>query len=128
MVRAGGSDRATRDALLRDPEEVVLALRRLFDRAAPRTGSLMFVGGGASHAARDPFGPGFIEHIDERAELVRRLRRLSPRDRLLLLLWYVERWPVNEIAEHLCVSRVHCYRIRNRAIAELAAPADDPAA
>jgi DNA-directed RNA polymerase specialized sigma24 family protein len=63
-----------------------------------------------------PFGFGFVSRIEEHAELVQKLRRLTPRERLLLLLWYTEQWPVTKIAERLGISRVHCYRVRDRAL------------
>jgi DNA-directed RNA polymerase specialized sigma24 family protein len=84
----------------------------------------MFVGG-TPPRSRDPFHPGVIAGLEERAELARRLRRISDRDRLLVFLWYVEGWPVPDIAAHLGISRVHCYRVRDRA---LGAMLDEPKA
>jgi DNA-directed RNA polymerase specialized sigma24 family protein len=95
--------------------DVVRALGRYGDEAGPRTGSVMFVGG-APPRSRDPFHPGVIAGMEERAELARRLRRLDDRDRLLVFLWYVRGWPVPNIAAHLGISRVHCYRVRDRAL------------
>jgi DNA-directed RNA polymerase specialized sigma24 family protein len=102
--------------------DLVRALARYGDEAGPRTGSVMFVSG-APPRSHDPFHPGVIAGLEERAELARRLRRLSDRDRLLVFLWYVEGWRVPEIADHLGISRVHCYRVRDRA---LGAMLDEP--
>ncbi len=107
-----------------DRSDLVRALVRYGDEAGPRTGSVMFVGG-APPRSRDPFHPGVIAGLEERAELARRLRRISDRDRLLVFLWYVEGWPVPDIAAHLGISRVHCYRVRDRA---LGAMLDEPKA
>jgi DNA-directed RNA polymerase specialized sigma24 family protein len=108
-------------AMLRDPDEVIRALTRLRDVLNPRSRSILFVGA-TNGAERDPFHPAFLVSIEARAELVRRLRLLQPRDRLLLFLWYVEGWPPTEVARHLGISRVHCYRLRNRALARLTDP------
>ena len=113
---------AEKRARFPDRSDLVRALARYGDEAGPRTGSVMFVGG-APPRSRDPFHPGVIAGLEERAELARRLRRLSDRDRLLVFLWYVEGWPAPQIAEHLGISRVHCYRVRDRA---LGAMLDEP--
>jgi RNA polymerase sigma factor (sigma-70 family) len=65
---------------------------------------------------RGPFGSTFLARVEEHEELVRRLRRLPSRERLLLLLWYTEQWQVSRIAERLGISRMHCYRLRERAL------------
>jgi len=103
--------------------DLVRALARYGDEAGPRTGSVMFVGG-APPRSRDPFHPGVIAGLEERAELARRLHRLSDRDRLLVFLWYVEGWSVPNIAAHLGISRVHCYRVRDRALRAMLDEAD----
>lgn len=73
---------------------------------------------GAGHR-RDAFHPGLVAGLEERAELAARLRRIGPRERLLLFLWYAEEQPVTAIAQRLGVSRVHCYRLRDRALREM---------
>ena len=105
---------------LRGRADIVRALIRLGDTVDPRSGSILFLGG-TRGSAREPFHPAFLNLIEERAELVRRLSALAPRERLLLYLWYVEGWPVERIAERLQISRVHCYRLRNRALRDLVA-------
>jgi DNA-directed RNA polymerase specialized sigma24 family protein len=102
-------------ARFHDRSDIVRALARYGDEAGPRTGSVMFVGG-APPRSREPFHPGVIAGLEERAELARRLRRLGDRDRLLVFLWYVQGWSVPRIAAHLGISRVHCYRVRDRAL------------
>lgn len=89
-----------------------------------RSRSILFLVGSRS-SPRDPFHPDFLRGVDERAELVKRLRLIDPRERLLLFLWYAAGWPVTSIAAHLGISRVHCYRLRNRAIRRMTA--DDAA-
>jgi DNA-directed RNA polymerase specialized sigma24 family protein len=113
---------AEKRARFPDRSDLVRALARYGDEAGPRTGSVMFVGG-APPRSLDPFHPGVVAGLEERAELARRLRRLSDRDRLLVFLWYVEGWRVPEIADHLGISRVHCYRVRDQA---LGAMLDEP--
>lgn len=69
----------------------------------------------------DPFRSGFLNRMDERDELARRMRRrLDGRARLLLYLWYVADLPVSRVAGRIGVSRVHCYRLRDRALNALA--------
>lgn len=106
-----------------DRSDLIRALARYGDEAGPRTGSLMFVGG-APPRSHDPFHPGVIAGLEERAELARRLRRLDDRDRLLVFLWYVRGWSVPNIAAHLGISRVHCYRVRDRALRAMLDEAD----
>jgi hypothetical protein len=111
--------------LLSDPSDVIRALTRFGDVFDPRTGSILFLGGTRGFRT-EPFHPGFLAGVEERAELARRLHRLGQRERLLLFLWYVEGDSASEIAERLGISRVHCYRLRNRALTALASP-DAPA-
>jgi RNA polymerase sigma factor (sigma-70 family) len=114
---------AEREKLLRQRSDVTRALSRLFVRVPAKSGSVIFVSGRAGKAARSgDRGYGFIGHFEEQEELTRRLRRLGERDRLLLFLWYVEEWAVSEIAERLGISRVHCYRLRDRALDKLTEP------
>ncbi len=75
--------------------------------------------GGARDPEEEPFGPGFLTRFEERTEVDRLLQDLDPRDRQLLTLWYVEGHPVTTIARRLGISRVHCYRLRDRALRQM---------
>lgn len=101
--------------------EIIRALARTRHAVDPRTGSIIFVSG-AKSGNKDPFGGVFLAGIEERSELVRRLRLIEPRDRKLLFLWYVEGLPVTTIAKRLGISRVHCYRLRKRALQQMTTP------
>lgn len=108
---------------LRDRTDVVRALRGLYDRVETKSGSIVFVSRRTKRLNPQP--PGFgVAALDERARLIRNLRRLSERDRLLLFLWYVEEWPVVRVADHLGLSRVHCYRLRDKALDLLVDPVE----
>ncbi len=72
---------------------------------------------------RDLIGGRTAARLGEREELAAGFNLLSPRDRLLLFLWYVEEWPVAKIAEHIGLSRKHCYRIRDRSLQTLSSAA-----
>ena len=111
------------------PLAVAVALRRYGDCFDPRTGSLIAPSRTGHDHTGDPFQPGFLRGVEERAELARRMAaRLKPRERLLLVLWYVSDMQVTAIARHLNVSRVHCYRLRDQALRALcdAGPAERP--
>jgi DNA-directed RNA polymerase specialized sigma24 family protein len=105
-------------SVLRDPGEIVRALKRFRDCYDPRTTSVLSF---TSHADPhgDPFRRGFISHFEERAELIRRLRLLDERERLLLLMWHTEGRPVTEIARLLGMSRVHAYRVQRKALDQM---------
>lgn len=102
------------------PLAVAVALRRYGEVFDPRTGSVIGVSRGAWDWSGDPFRSGFLGAVEERAELVRRMMsRLEPRERLLLILWYVSDMQATVIARQLQVSRVHCYRLRDKALRAL---------
>ena len=102
------------------PLAVAVALRRYGDYFDPRTGSVIAPSRTGHDHTCDPFQPGFLSGVEERAELARRMAaRLKPRERLLLVLWYVSDMQATAIARHLNVSRVHCYRLRDQALRAL---------
>jgi len=108
---------ASMSARFTSHDQVIEALRRLPAYYDPRTASVIRLprgGSGDLHSAG--FRPGFIATFEERAELLRRLRRLDERARTLLVLWFVEDRSAPDIARRLNVSRVHCYRLRERAL------------
>jgi DNA-directed RNA polymerase specialized sigma24 family protein len=106
------------------PLSVAAALRRYGEVFDPRTGSVIGVSRGTWDWSGDPFRSGFLGAVEERAELMRRMMsRLQPRERLLLVLWYVSDLQATVIARQLQVSRVHCYRLRDKALRALC---DDP--
>lgn len=75
--------------------------------------------GGGYDADTEPFRPGFISQFDERAELARRMSRLPQKERALLTMWHCAGHPVAHIARTLGISRVHCYRLADKALARL---------
>jgi DNA-directed RNA polymerase specialized sigma24 family protein len=117
---------ASRPRGLDDPASVIRALANYHGSSEPRSGSLMLVSQTGRRATTDGYGYAFLARVEEHEELVRRLRRLEPRERLLLLLWYAEGWAVTDIAARLQISRVHCYRLRDRALDQLTSPVEAP--
>jgi len=111
---------ASMSAWFTSHDQVIEALRRLPAHYDPRTASVIRLQRGGP---RDPhsaaFRPGFFATFEERAELIRRLRLLDERARTLLVLWFVEDRSAPEIARRLNISRVHCYRLRDRALRTL---------
>jgi len=108
-------------------QHLMSALEAMQEISAPNSHSLITVGGSRRGSLGDPFRPGFLAALEVRTELVRLLRLLDERSRRLLLLWFVQGRPVVEIANELGISRVHCYRLRNKALAELLEAASEPA-
>jgi hypothetical protein len=115
--------------MLATETEVVRALTRYRDIFDPRSGSVIVAGRSQGcRSERDPFRGGFIGGIEERGELVRRLSLLDPRSRRVLCLWYIAALPVTHIARRVGLSRMHCYRLRNRALRRMIEdPSADPA-
>ncbi len=113
-----------RSNLLTDQAQVVRALSSFTEGVRPASSSILSIGNRRRSA--DLLGFGALARVEEHAELTRRLKRLASRERLLLLLWYAEGWPAVAIAEHLGISRIHCYRLRNRAIEALTRSEDRP--
>ena len=68
---------------------------------------------------RTPIEPVPVSLLARRERVLAALRALEPRERLVLFRWFIEDRPPSEIARELGVSRTHCYRIRDRALAHL---------
>lgn len=101
-------------------EDIVKALKRYRDIYDPKSGSFVFASKSNWNPTSSPFRGGFLEGLDQRDELLRRMcARLPERERLLLLLWYVADWPVPRIAKTLKLSRMHCYRLKKAALGSL---------
>lgn len=96
--------------------EVVRALKSYRDHYDPKSKSILLVSSRTTDVDADPFRRGFLDTLEARAELLRRLASLDERERAVLLLWYVSDLPVREICEKLSLSRSHCYRLRDRAL------------
>jgi len=93
-------------------------LARVCAPVLPRSTSVVTVGR-AGAGRSDPVGAGQATRAHAADALLARFRLLEPRERELLFLWYGEDWPVTRIAAHLGISRVHCYRVRDRALHRL---------
>jgi hypothetical protein len=116
------------DVLFETPESVAHALKRYRDVFDPKTTSVILVlSRSGFEAPREPFRNGFVDKLDEREELRRRMvERLCQRERRLLYLWYVADLPPSRVARSLGISRMHCYRLRKEAL--LALSDEEPAA
>ncbi len=107
--------------ILKTPSEVKRCLERSGDWYQPAT-TTSFLRIGSHHrtfSQEEPFGPGFIDAVDESMELRRRLQCLDPRDREILVLWHVLGLPPGEVARRVGISRRHCFRRRTAAIEEV---------
>lgn len=111
----------THSPLFASRAEVIFALKRYRDMFDPRSGSIIALSRNGYDPEAEPFRVGFLNGIEVRGELLHRMMtRLGPRERLLLLLWYVADLPPGKVARRVGVSRVHCYRLRNQALEALA--------
>ncbi|MGQ0519602.1 MAG: hypothetical protein ACT4PX_00440 [Actinomycetota bacterium] len=88
------------------------------DALQVRTSSVIPLSSGRDHT-RLPFHRSFIEDLDARAELRGRMGFLDPRDRELLLRWYVQSVGPEAIARHLGCSVRQVYRRRAAALVRL---------
>ena len=110
----------TSDSLFATPAGVISMLRRYREVFDPRTTSLLLVSRQGFDPSQGPFRAGFLSRLDEREELRQRMAdRLAERERKLLFLWYVVELRPGDVARTIRVSRVHCYRLRNDALAAL---------
>src|SRR5712692_8065428 len=102
------------DGVLESPAQVRCCLERFLDLYQPATTSLLQIGAFLNGAGTtEIFHPGFIDELDERTELGRRLRCLEDRDRTILMLWHVAGLPPGEVARRVGVSRrQHRRRLR----------------
>ena len=105
--------------MLDEIADVIHALVRYEDVFDPKSSSILIANGGHGGFDREPFRGNLLTRLEERAELRRRLARLGDRERELLYLWYVASWPAVKIARRLGISRVHCYRLRKRALDQM---------
>ncbi|RJQ54938.1 MAG: hypothetical protein C4521_03545 [Actinobacteria bacterium] len=107
--------------MLKTAREIKKAIALLEDFYDPVTSSLVLLSptrSKASHAT-EPFKPGFLDTIDERHEILRRLALLDERKRTILLLWHLETLAKDQIAERVGLSRMHVYRLHGQAIQEI---------
>ncbi|GAC1413182.1 MAG: hypothetical protein NVSMB57_08710 [Actinomycetota bacterium] len=100
---------------------VVTALKTFRDYYSPRSSSVMMTGNRNTDIDADPFRRGFLNALESRTELLKRLATLDERERAVVTLWYVADLPVREICERLALSRSHLYRIRDRALKTMTA-------
>jgi DNA-directed RNA polymerase specialized sigma subunit len=125
LVLLSEHDGKERTQMFGSARDVVKALEAFRDHYDPRSGSVMIATTKATDIDADPFRRGFIETLDVRSELLRKLAVLDERTRAVVLLWYVKDLPVAKICETLTISRSHCYRLRDRALATMLDPIDE---
>jgi len=62
---------------------------------------------------------GFLDSIEIRKELMRRLNKLEEREKTILLLFYTFGKSINYIEQELCLSCRQCYRIKKKALEKI---------
>jgi len=107
-------------SVLSSRTDIVRCLVTYTDWWQPATSSVYHVTGTRDRDLGDGLRPGLLDHLDERAELCRRMEQVEERDRHLLVLWYVEQLPVDEIAPILGISRRQCFRRRSQTLRSIA--------
>lgn len=103
--------------MLDTPAQVVGCLITYTDWWQPPTGSVLEVPRtrGRYEPART-FRPGFVEELDQRAELRRRVAFLEQVDRRILYLYYVENRRPRDISLAVGLSTRQCTRRRKAAV------------
>ena len=99
--------------------QIVRALKAFRDYYDPKSSSVLYFSKKTTDVDADPFRRGFLDSVDLRSELLRRLSALDERERAVLMLWYVLDRPVRAVCETLSLSRSHCYRLRDAALAQM---------
>jgi DNA-directed RNA polymerase specialized sigma subunit len=100
--------------------DVIWCLITYTDWWQPATASVYQVGSAnRDRNLSEGFRSGLLDHLDERSELRQRMELIEDRDRLLLVLWYVEQLSVEDISRRLRISRRQCFRRRSKAIRTL---------
>lgn len=98
------------------------ALVHYGDAYQPRTASVSVLGLPQKPSGdRLPFHPSFLNKLEERAELRRRMACLDPEEVLILVRWYVEGTRPEAIAKSLDRSVRHVYRRRVSGVEHLVA-------
>lgn len=99
--------------------DVVTALKSFGDFYSPKSTSVLVATGKPLDVSADPFRRGFIDSLEIRTELLKRLAGLEERERTAVMLWYVSETPVRELCARLGVSRATLYRLRDRALGNM---------
>lgn len=68
---------------------------------------------------KEPFRYGFLEGMEIRNELLRRLNNLKSKEKDILLLFYTFGKPMEYIGEKLNLSCRQCYRIKKKALEKI---------
>lgn len=103
--------------MLDTPGQVVGCLITYTDWWQPPTGSVLEVRRKRSrYEPGRTFRPGFVEELDQRAELRRRVAFLEEIDRRILYLCYVENRQLRDISLAVGLSTRQCTRRRKAAI------------
>jgi RNA polymerase sigma factor (sigma-70 family) len=102
--------------------EVTKVLKAFRGHYDPKSVSVLVASNRTTDVDADPFRRGFLDSMDLRTELLKRLASLDELQRAVILLWYLKDLPVKSICEQLNVSRSNCYRLRDRALAMMLDP------
>jgi hypothetical protein len=115
--------------LLDSPGQVVRSLLTYTDWCQPATTSVLQVAVARRRTGHfDGFRGGFLETLDERAELSFRVSQLQGRDREILFFWYVAQLPLDDISKRVGISARQCYRRRGKAIRTIVELGEPPEA
>ena len=105
--------------MFRTVGQVARALKGFGDYYHPKSSGILLATNRTTDVDADPFRRGFLDNLEARTELLRRLSSLDERERAVVMLWYVEDLPVRDICEQLAMSRSACYRLRDRALSNM---------
>lgn len=103
--------------MLDTPGEVIKTLKTLNDYYCLKSNFIIYPKSNKTDIKdREPFCPGFLDGIEIRKELLKRLDKLDEKEKTTLLLFYTFYKPIAYIEHRLHLSSRHCYRIKKKAI------------
>ena len=103
--------------MLDTPGEVINVLKTLNDYYCLKSNFIIYPKSNKTDIRnREPFRPGFLNSIEKRSELLKRLNKLNKNEKNILLLFYTFCKSITYIEHALCLSCRHCYRVKKKAL------------
>lgn len=109
-----------RSEMLDSYEEVINILKSLDDCYYTKSNFVIYPKlNKVNIRCREPFCKGFIDNIELRNELIKRLNKLEKKEKIILLLYYTFGKPIKYIEQELHFSCRQCYRVKKQALEKI---------